>query len=57
MLKCSEVKATLSGYQKALEDKLPHSKSRDSFGDDCVKFKKDNDRDYVCYWFAFTCLI
>ena len=49
----SEVKSTLSGYQKALEDRLPRSKGRDSFGDECVKFKKDNDRDYVCYWFGF----
>lgn len=46
----SEVKSTLGGYQKALEEKLPHSKGRDSFGEDCVKFKKDTDRDYVCYW-------
>ena len=44
-----EVKNTLSGYQKALEEKLPHSKSRDSFGDECIKFKKEKDRDYVCY--------
>ena len=44
-----EVKNTLSGYQKALDEKLPHSKSRDSFGDECIKFKKEKDRDYVCY--------
>ena len=44
-----EVKNTLSAYQKALDDKLPHSKGKDSFGDECIKFKKEKDRDYVCY--------
>ena len=46
----SEVKNTLQQYQQELTNRLPHSKSRDSFGDECVKFKKDKDRDYVCYW-------
>ena len=44
-----EVKATLGSFQKALEDRLPRMKNRDSFGDDCVKFKKATDRDSVCY--------
>lgn len=43
------MKNTLSAYQKALEEKLPHSKGKDSFGDECIKFKKEKDRDYVCY--------
>ena len=46
----SEVKNTLGQYQQELENRLPHSKGRDSFGDECVKLKKDKDRDYVCYW-------
>lgn len=45
-----EVKATLARFQQALEERLPHSKSRDSFGEECVRFKKEKDRDYVCYW-------
>ena len=45
----NEVKVTLGTYQKTLEEKLPHQKNRDSFGDECVKFKKEKDRDYVCY--------
>ena len=47
-----EVKATLGSFQKALEDRLPRMKNRDSFGDDCVKFKKATDRDSVCYWYV-----
>ena len=47
-----EVKATLGSFQKALEDHLPRMKNRDSFGDDCVKFKKATDRDSVCYWYV-----
>lgn len=46
----SEVKSTLQQYQQELTNRLPHSKGRDSFGEDCVKLKKDKDRDYVCYW-------
>ena len=42
-----EVKTTLLTFQQALEDRL---KNRDSFGDECVKFKKTTDRDSVCYW-------
>lgn len=49
-VKRSEVKSTLQRYQQELTNRLPHAKGRDSFGDECVKFKKDKDRDYVCYW-------
>ncbi len=45
-----EVKTTLLTFQQALEDRLPRMKNRDSFGDECVKFKKTTDRDSVCYW-------
>ena len=44
------MKNTLGQYQQELANRLPHSKGRDSFGDECVKLKKDKDRDYVCYW-------
>ncbi|KAK8798110.1 hypothetical protein WA171_005635 [Blastocystis sp. BT1] len=44
-----EVKTTLLTFQQALEDRLPRMKNRDSFGDECVKFKKTTDRDSVCY--------
>ena len=50
LVRRSEVKNTLQQYQQELTNRLPHSKSRDSFGDECVKFKKDKDRDYVCDW-------
>lgn len=52
MLMNREVKATLGSFQKALEDRLPRMKNKDSFGDECVKFKKAIDRDSVCYWYV-----
>ena len=51
------MKVTLGTYQKTLEEKLPHQKNRDSFGEECVKFKKEKDRDYVCYWYDLSLLL
>lgn len=35
------MKNTLGQYQQELANRLPHSKGRDSFGDECVKLKKE----------------
>ena len=44
-----EVKATLLQFQEALAERLPRMKNKDSFGEECVKFKKSGERDAVCY--------
>lgn len=44
------MKATLLQFQEALAERLPRMKNKDSFGEECVKFKKSGERDAVCYW-------